>query len=301
MKISVIIPTYKRVEDLKRCLSALKNQDRPADEVFVICHVGDEATLSRQTEFFNILNVVQFLKVERTSQVAAMNLALKEASGDIICFTDDDSAPHPNWLYNIEKSFLEDPELGGLGGRDIVMGVEDKSTDIVGVITFFGRIIGRHNLIVSSKREVDHLKGVNMSYRKQAIEGQFFDSRLLGKAECKNDMAFSLAVKRKGWKVVYDPEVQVDHYVSFRADDTQRGSFNAETIHDEAFNETLVLLSNLPFRKKLISLLWAFLCGNVAMPGPVQFLRKTMYSRKELWQRFLVTMKGRVKAIKVYL
>ena len=49
MKISVVIPTYRRPESLKRCLEGLRRQVRPAHEVLVVTQDGDEESLELQS------------------------------------------------------------------------------------------------------------------------------------------------------------------------------------------------------------------------------------------------------------
>jgi len=92
-------------------------------------------------------------------------------------------------------------------------------------VHWFGRVIGNHHLGVGEPRETC-CKGVNMNYRRAAIANLRFDQRLWGPgAQAHNDMAFSLAVRR-GWKLIYDPRVAVDHYPAQRFDEDQRNKFN---------------------------------------------------------------------------
>ncbi|ONQ99134.1 glycosyl transferase, partial [Burkholderia cenocepacia] len=44
MKISVLVPTYRRPADLARCLLALQRQQRLPDEVIVVARPEDDAT-----------------------------------------------------------------------------------------------------------------------------------------------------------------------------------------------------------------------------------------------------------------
>ena len=72
-------------------------------------------------------------------------------------------------------------------------------------------------------REVDVLKGANMSYRRQRHQGIGFDERLRGAgAQVHFEVALGLAVKRAGWRLIYDPAVAVDHYPAQRFDDDER-------------------------------------------------------------------------------
>lgn len=44
MKLTVLVPTYRRPDDLSRCLSALLRQQRTPDEIVVVARADDEAT-----------------------------------------------------------------------------------------------------------------------------------------------------------------------------------------------------------------------------------------------------------------
>ena len=94
------------------------------------------------------------------------------------------------------------------------------------VIRRTGKICGNHHLGVGAPRTVSLLKGANMIYRRSAVGGLRFDTRLRGKgAQPCNDLSFSLSVRRTGWKMVYDPRVAVDHFPAERFDDNGRDIF----------------------------------------------------------------------------
>lgn len=172
LTITVLIPTYRRPKDLARCLSALKQQTRPADEVLVVVRDTDTETWALFKDFNLGSLPLRTVTVKVTGVVAAMNLGLEKAQGDIISITDDDAAPHPDWLARIEAHFLADERVGGVGGRDWMyegMQLVEGRREIVGQLQWFGRTIGEHHLGVGEPREVDILKGVNMSYRSDEI------------------------------------------------------------------------------------------------------------------------------------
>lgn len=81
MQISVIIPTFKRVKDLEKCLDALKIQSRAADEILTVIRGDDLETL----KFIASENIAKEAAVEYPGQVEALNAGLKAAKGDIIC------------------------------------------------------------------------------------------------------------------------------------------------------------------------------------------------------------------------
>lgn len=310
MKITVIVPTYLRPKDLARCLEALQNQTRPADEILVVMRDTDAETWV----FLEALspNFLPLLAVEVTvpGVVAAMNVGLDAASGDIIAFTDDDAAPHIDWLERIEAHFLSDECIGGVGGRDFVYyGIQESwliegEREKVGQLQWYGLVIGNHHLGIGESREVDVLKGVNMSYRRTAIGKRRFDRRMRGTgAQVHFELAFTLSLRRVGWKIIYDPKVAVAHYTAQRFDEDQRGKFSDIALTNMTHNETLALLEHLPFLQRIIFLMVVILIGTRLTPGFLQWLRllpsqgslasrKLLASHRGRWQGWLTWQKG---------
>jgi glycosyltransferase involved in cell wall biosynthesis len=296
--ISVIIPTYRRPNDLIRCLQALKQQTRPADEVLVVVRDSDSETwaLFKQTDFHPL--PLKTVTVKVPGVVAALNAALDATEKDVIAITDDDAAPHRDWLERIESYYLSDERLGGVGGRDWVYWqnklLEDSDTEIVGKLQWFGRVIGNHHRGVGQAREVDILKGVNMSFRRSAIAPIRFDERMRGTgAQVNFEMALCLSLKRNGWKLIYDPAIAVDHYPAKRFDEDKRDRLNEVALLNAVHNETLVLLENLPPLRRIVFMLWAVLVGTQEALGLIQWLRFVPKEGKIAARKWLASLRGR--------
>jgi glycosyltransferase involved in cell wall biosynthesis len=273
VKVSVIVPTYRRTADLARCLAALEAQERRADEVIVIARHDDHATLDwlRTTEANRPDPRRLVVLVRRPGVVAAYNLGIDSASGDVLCFTDDDAAPHTDWVARIARAFQSDPALGGVGGRDIV---HERNTILegrkprVGIVRWYGRTIGNHHIGYGNAREVQVLKGVNMAFRREAIGSLRFDSRLLGTgAQVHCEMAFSLDVHRRGWTLVYDPALLVEHYPAQRVDEDQRFSFNDVAFYNASFNLRLIMCEYLTPPGRWAFVAYSTLIGDRSDPG----------------------------------
>jgi glycosyltransferase involved in cell wall biosynthesis len=297
MFLTVIVPTYRRPQDFARCLEALQQQIRTADEVIVVVRDTDTETW-KLLETFELKSLpLKVCTVTVSGQVIALNTALDIASGDVIAITDDDAMPHPDWLERIEAYFLSDREIGGVGGRDWTYQGDkllEGAKEVVGKVQWWGRMIGEHNVGVGLPREVDILKGANMSYRASAIAHLRFDTRLRGTgAQVHNDLAFSLAVQKAGWKLIYDPQVAVNHYPAVRFDEDKRDTFNYVACCNTAHNETLALLEYLPPLRQLIYLIWAVLVGTKDAYGIVQLLRFVGSERKIALQKFVASIQGR--------
>jgi cellulose synthase/poly-beta-1,6-N-acetylglucosamine synthase-like glycosyltransferase len=240
-----------------------------------------------------------------TGVVAAMNAGMDAAAGDIIAFTDDDAAPRPDWLEKIETYFQADSNIGAVGGRDWQwVGSELKeigeSTD-VGRLQWFGRVIGNHHFAVGDAREVDVIKGVNMSFRRTAIQGLRFDERMRGTgAQVHFELAFNLALRRRGWKIIFDPAVAVDHYPAQRFDEDQRDRFNGEAWSNAVHNETLVLLEHFSAIQRLVFVIWAFLIGTREALGIVQLLRLLLSEGEIAKLKWVASVRGRWQGLQTW-
>ena len=298
MKINVIIPTYRRPRHLYNCLTGLKQQIRPADEIFLIVRDTDDLTWEFFKSFdFSFLPLKTSL-VKATGVVAAMNLGLDAAWGDIVCFIDDDAVPHNDWLAKIEAHFLADPKLVGLGGRDCMYLAGEKlvvgQKPIVGKLQWFGRMIANHHLGVGKPREVDFFKGVNMSYRREAIANMHFDRRMKGTgAQAHFEVSFCLSLKRAGYKLLYDPQIVVDHYLGERFDEDIRDRFNPVAFFNEVHNETLAILEHFSPPKRILFMTWAMLVGTRKAFGLVQLIRFLPQEGRLAFDKWLVSVRGR--------
>jgi glycosyltransferase involved in cell wall biosynthesis len=297
MKITVVVPTYLRPHDLARCLAALKLQTRPVDELWVIVRDTDRETWQFIESFERDSLPLHTAAVAATGVIAAMNIGIDSATGDIVAFTDDDAAPHPDWLERIEAYYLADEQIGGVGGRDWVYHgtkLEDGSQFVVGKLQWFGHLIGNHHIGIGAWREVDVLKGVNMSFRRKAIADLRFDQRMRGSgAQVHFEVLFSLTLRKRGWKLIYDQQITVDHFPAPRFDEDQRGQFNEIAWINATHNETLALLEHFTTVQRIVFLFWAVLIGSRSSFGFVQYLRFLPSEGNLARQKWLASLKGR--------
>ncbi len=271
MKITVLVPTYRRTDSLQRCLEGLQRQMRMADEVLVVVHRSDE--VSREfVESWRDWSALRMVLTPDAGQVNQLNAGLDASTGEIIAITDDDAVPQPQWLERIEHHFARNADLGGVGGRDFVWehgALLSGEAQTVGTILWFGRIVGNHHIGSQLRSRIDILKGVNMSYRASAIQDLRFDTDLRGQgAQTCNDMAFSLGVQSRGWRLLFDPEAAVDHYPAPRLDADKRGAPSLEAVENRSFNFYLTLRRHL--RKgvrRQVTVAWARWVGAANTPG----------------------------------
>ncbi|MFN8951005.1 MAG: glycosyltransferase family 2 protein [Aphanizomenon sp.] len=297
MRNTVLIPTYRRPQDLARCLKALQQQTKSVDQAIIVVRDTDTETQEFLQQFPAHILPLQIVTVSQPGVVAALNAGLAQLQGDIVSITDDDAAPHPDWLAKINTHFSVNHAIGGVGGRDWVYQgdkLENASRPIVGKLQWFGRVIGNHHLGIGSPREVDVLKGVNMSFRTQAIGKLCFDDRMQGTgAQVHFEMSFVLTLKRAGWKMIYDPSIAVDHYPAQRFDEDQRHNFNNTALINLVHNETLILLEHFSPLRQIVFLSWSILVGTRESLGIFQWLRLFPQQGEIASKKFLASLQGR--------
>jgi cellulose synthase/poly-beta-1,6-N-acetylglucosamine synthase-like glycosyltransferase len=287
---TVLIPTYKRPANLDRCLEALSRQDLAPTRVLIVRRANDTATQEVAERWAASSLAVVELSVTVPGVVHSLNRGLdwieSHGEGGIVCILDDDTAPHPVWLAKIAAIFAAEPEVGGIGGRDHIYDggiLQTGEAADVGIIRWYGRFVGNHHLGSGPRRDVDFLKGANMSFRMAAIGDLRFDTRLLGSgAQVHNDLAFSLGVRNRGWRTVYDPEVAVDHFRGERHDSDKRGAPAMDAAENMAYNLYLTLRCYVqPRSRRAMTLLYARLIGLRHTPGLLRGLWSLLRAHPE--------------------
>lgn len=271
MTFSVVIATFRRPASLENCLLGLERQNRKPEEVVIVIQERDLETQA-------LLNgrapgaAIKVVRITESGVVRQYNAGVDAAMGDIITFIDDDAIARPDWLMRIEQHFAADPALGGVGGRDVVTEngeILSGRAHEVGVVRWFGRVVGNHHLEIPEIKTVDILKGVNMSFRRTAIGDARFDTNLRGSgAQTCCEMGLSFDVGNRGWRLLYDPEVVVDHYPAPRFDADKRGVPEDSALANNAYNFYSTLRRHMrPGMRRQAALAWALWIGTRKMPG----------------------------------
>lgn len=102
--VSVVVPTYQRLDLLTRCLEALSAQHFPRDSYEILvcddgCHEKTRRLVEEWPNNHPQAPRMHYLPVPDTQGPAgARNIGWRAAQGEIIAFTDDDTIPAPDWL-----------------------------------------------------------------------------------------------------------------------------------------------------------------------------------------------------------
>lgn len=120
MKISVILCTLNRCQDLPRALESLAASNLPASddwEVLVVDNNSKDRTPEVVEEFCRRFpGRFHYLLEPQQGKSHALNAGIRQARGEILAFMDDDVTVEPDWLRHLTAP-LHDSEWAGSTGR----------------------------------------------------------------------------------------------------------------------------------------------------------------------------------------
>ncbi len=292
-RLSVVIPTFERPDALRTCLAGVRAQVCAADEVVVVRRESDGASSAVRREFG--AGWLFEVSVETPGTLAAMEAGARMASGDVIAFTDDDAVPRPDWVERLQRHFA-DSTVGGVGGRDEIHppAMGDGPPEDVGRVTAWGKVKGNHHAGGGPPRDVAVLKGCNMAFRREALA---FPHGLRGSgAQVHLELGMCLWARARGWRILYDPALVVDHYPAPRSDDYGRGGGSDSAVCDAAYNLVASLVSQ---RRDLLwrRVVYGLLVGDRSAPGVVRAAAAIPRREPDVAGWLSPSLRGQVEAL----
>lgn len=116
-RVSVIVPHYRDLRGLERCLGALQRQTLPGRDFEII--VADNNSPEGEAAVIEVIaGRAQLTVVTEKGAGPARNGGVKVARGEILAFTDSDCVPEPEWLA---EGLAALPEHDLVGGRVVVL------------------------------------------------------------------------------------------------------------------------------------------------------------------------------------
>lgn len=117
IKISVIVPTRNRKEQLRKTIEAFMVQTWQNKEIIVVDNASDDGTNLMMANFFPD---IKYIKLPDNIDILAINIGIEASSGDIIWRTDDDSYPEYNDTFEkVIQIFTENPDIHIIGTETI--------------------------------------------------------------------------------------------------------------------------------------------------------------------------------------
>ncbi|MCL5104341.1 MAG: glycosyltransferase family 2 protein [Armatimonadetes bacterium] len=205
---SVIIVTRNRPDMVGRCLDALKlHLPQPGEKVVV--DASDNSTTRDLTAKYDDVRYIHFAN-GINQRPEAKNIGMRNTDGPLLVFLDDDSMVRDGWLTAMLKLY-DDPEVGCVGGGVDEPGTEWNMREPIGRVLANGGLSQNFSPTHAENVEVDHVKGCNMSFRRELLEKVGgFDPGYIGD-NLREESDACLSIKSLGKKVMFCPSAVVTH------------------------------------------------------------------------------------------
>ena len=228
-EVSIIIPVYNAWEMNAKCLRAIiENTEDITYEVIIAddCSTDETKNIS---EYF--LNVVHVRNKKNIGFLLNCNNAATYAKGKYLHFLNNDTEVKPGWLSSLAMLMARDETIGMAGSKLIYP--DGRLQEAGGIIwnDASGWNFGHHQNPELPQfnyvKEVDYISGASIMIRANLwneIGG--FDT-YYSPAYCEDsDLAFQ--VRKKGFKVIYQPLSVVVHYEGYsHGSDTEKSKISS--------------------------------------------------------------------------
>ncbi len=220
---SVVIPTFRRGDQLAECLESVCALEYPKDaiEVVIIDNGGAENTRAAAEPFTTRLAIRYLVNPKNRGYGFSVNRGIVESTGDRILLLNDDARPFPNILVECDRLLASDPTIGCVGCRVIEQGYANFGTD-VGRIREDGELIGNFDVDCDEPVKVDHVYGFCYFFTREAVRRAGLNDRTLLAQPYSSgnriETDHCLSIKRAGLKVVYNPKMVARHLAKPRPD-----------------------------------------------------------------------------------
>ena len=244
MTLSVVIVNYNVKYFLKQCLASVYGSERRlADgselglDVWVVDNDSVDSSVEMVRADFPQAHLIA--NKENVGFAKANNMALKQATGDLLLLLNPDTVVEHDTLVRCADFMAEHADCGGLTVK-MVDGkgnyLRESKRGFPSPAASFYKISGLTRLFPHSKRlaayymghldedevnEIEILPGAFLMFRHEVLdatggldEGYFMYGE---------DIDFSWSIKLKGWKNYYLPTTRIIHY---KGESTRKGSMN---------------------------------------------------------------------------
>ncbi len=194
--LSVVVPAYNAAATIGACVTALcgQNIDRPYEIIVVDDGSRDATAAIAQAAGATVLST------PRGRPAAARNAGLRAAQGAIVCCTDADCAPRPDWLAQIVRPF-DDPDVVACKGT-----YATRQTSLVARFVQL-EYEDKYDLL-RAQASIDFIDTYSAAYRRDVLlANDGFDERF----DYLEDQELSFRLAARGYRMLFQPAAVVEH------------------------------------------------------------------------------------------
>jgi GT2 family glycosyltransferase len=210
---SVAVCTHERPDDLAKCLEALRRLPADGREVLVVdSGPRTDATRDVVARFPGL----RYVREERPGLDRARNRAIREATAEIVAFTDDDAIVEAAWLDSLRANF-RDRLVMAVTGLTVPSELKTPAQVEHERYSTFSRGFHRRVFEATSRSPGaagNPGAGVNMAIRKTALDlvGPFDEALDAGTpTHSGGDAEYFARILSRGYRIVYEPRALSFH------------------------------------------------------------------------------------------
>jgi len=203
--VSVVVPAWNAGQTIGTTVSALLMQTAAPDEIIIVDDGSTDETIEALAGFGDAIKVI---RRPNGGPSAARNTGVREATSDLIAFTDSDCVPERNWLAGLLAGFdtsdsAQPKGVGGVGG--LVRGVGGSLTgEYVDVV----RLLDPEP---DTRGEIPYLITANACFRRSALlEVGLFDEGFRRPGGEEAELGYRL--RQAGYRFRLAPSALVHHH-----------------------------------------------------------------------------------------
>lgn len=214
LSVSVVVCTHRRPQYIASVLGALGDLDPAPDEIVIVDNDPGEHDCRAAVSELG----ARYVREDRRGLDNARNRGAREATGDIVVFTDDDCVPSPGWLASVPRTFAR-PDVAAATGpafpyrldTPAQIRAEQQASLARGLwpIAFDWRLIAPAQAAAAGV-------GANMAFRREellALGPEPFPPELDAGTPTQSggDIALLGELLARGRRLAYEPEMFVRH------------------------------------------------------------------------------------------
>lgn len=206
--VSVIIAVKNSALTIRRCIDSVLAALRPGDDIIVVDDGSTDSTPEILRSFGSRIRLIT--NTSSRGPAYSRNLAVKEARGELVAFTDGDCIVDKNWLSELSGR-LSDCDVVSAGGVQKVPDDDTEFSKLVGSFLaragFLSEYVRRSGPAGSYR--VNHNASCNVIYRRESFlaAGGFLQGLWPGE-----DVDLDRRLVKKGGIILFVPAAVVYHY-----------------------------------------------------------------------------------------
>lgn len=214
--VTVAVVCYNEEENIVACLESLLNQSFPSQkyEILIVDNGSTDQTQDLVKPYLKGSKGIRWMINWEKGIASSRNMAVAEAKGTLLAFTDADCVVRPDWLEKLvsgfEKYQAQDPRVAAVGGGNYPPGRSKFSRALSLVLnTYLGSRGSTQARRYLKNRRVPHLSCSNVLFFKSKIKEIGGFDETLGSIIEDEDLTYRLS--RKGYCFYYLARTAVAH------------------------------------------------------------------------------------------